>query len=160
MLSEPRVRRPRGETTSRSRAIGVLYFEGTAEDRQENHYQRSDQQRGSCATRVLRALEEVDDQVSDHHSLRAADELRCQVLAENRDEDEDDGGRDSGPDLRQEDAPDRGRRRGAQIHRGTELVPVEALQRGVQRQRGEGEVQVDENENYRGPVVEKERNRL
>src|SRR5580765_8215859 len=115
MPSAPRNRRPRGETTSKSRAIGVLDLEGAAEDREEYDDQCRDQQGGSSAARVLRPLEEVDDQIPDHHSPRAADQLRGQVLAEDRDEDEDDGGRDPGSDLRQENASDRSRRRSAEV---------------------------------------------
>src|SRR4029078_1725828 len=152
--------RRRQETTSTSRAIGVLDLEGAAEDREEYNDQCRDQQGSSSAARVLRPLEEVNDQVPDHHSPRAPDELRRQVLAEDRDEDEDDGGRDPRSDLGQKDAPDRGRRRRAEVHRRAGLIPVETLQRGVEGQRGEREVQVDENENHSRPVVEKERDRL
>ena len=55
---------------------------------------------------------------------------------------------------------DRRARRRAEVHRRLELVPVEALERRVQRQRREREVEVDEDEDHRRPVVEEERDRL
>ncbi len=119
-----------------------------------------DEQRGGRPARVLAAAEEVDDQVPDHHAARASDELGREVLAEDRDEDEDDSGRDPRPHLRQQDAEDRGPRRRAEVHRGLELVPVEPLERRVERQRREREVEVDEHEDHRRPVVEEERHRL
>src|SRR5437867_1919772 len=151
------IRRPRDETTSRSRAIGILDFERAAEDRQENHDQPRNQQGGGCTACVLHTLEEVDDQVSDHHALRASDELRCQVLPEDRDEDEDHSSGKARPDLRKQDAPDGGSRRRAEVHRSTELVPVEALERRVERERGEREIERDEDEDDRRAVVENKR---
>src|SRR5436190_21436618 len=127
------VRRARGETTSNSRTIGVLYLERSPEDDQQDDDQCRDQEGGRGAARVLRAGEEVDDQVPDHHAARAAHELRGEVLAEDRDEDEDHGGRDARPDLWQEDADDRRPWGRSEVHRRLELVPVEALERRIQR---------------------------
>ena len=92
--------------------------------------------------------------------LRAADELRREVLAEDRDEDEDHGRRDPRLDLRQQDPRIAVARRRAEVHRRLELIPVEALERRVQRQRREREVEVDEHEDHRRPVVEEERDRV
>ena len=57
-------------------------------------------------------------------------------------------------------AQDRRPRRRAEVHRRLELVPVEPLERRVQRQRREREVEVDEHEDHRRPVVEEERDGL
>src|SRR6476469_9447611 len=99
--SRMRMSRARGETTSNSRTVGVLHLERAAEHHQQHDDQYGDQQRSRRAAGVLGPREEVDDQVADHHSALAADELRREILAEDRDEDEDDRGRDPGPDLRQ-----------------------------------------------------------
>src|SRR3954469_10314515 len=100
------VRRARGETTSHPATICVHYLERSPEDDQQDDDQCRDQEGGRGAARVLRAGEEVDDQVPDHHTARATHELRGEVLTEDRDEDEDHGGRYPRPDLRQEDADD------------------------------------------------------
>src|SRR3954454_19872819 len=98
--------RARGETTSNSRTVRVLHLERPPEHEQQEDDQGCDQERSGGTPRVLRAREEVDDQVADHHTALAADELRREVLAEDRDEDEDDRGRDAGPDLGQQDTGD------------------------------------------------------
>jgi len=55
---------------------------------------------------------------------------------------------------------DRNPRRRAEIHRSLELIPVEPLERRVEREHRKREVQVDEDENHGRPVVEEEGHRV
>src|SRR3954470_4469510 len=73
--------RARGETTSNSRTVRDLHLERPPEHEQQEDDQGCDQERSGGTPRVLRAREEVDDQVADHHAALAADELRREVLA-------------------------------------------------------------------------------
>src|SRR5581483_6450914 len=152
--------RARLESTSTSRAIGFLRRQRLPEDHEQQHDEAGHEQRHRRAARVLGRLEEVDDQVPDHHAARAADDLRRQVLAEDRDEHEDDRRDDAGLDLRHEDAEDRLQRRRTEIDRRAHVVPVEALDRRVQGQRADREVEVDEHEDHRGAVVEEDAERV
>ena len=53
-----------------------------------------------------------------------------------------------------------GQRGRAEVHRRLELIPVEPLERRVERQRREREVEVREHEDHGGAVVEEERERV
>src|SRR4030081_41919 len=150
----------RATTSAFSAAIYLLQDKGAAEQDEGGHGQRRDQERNRRAARVLRPLEEVDDQVADHHPVDPADQLRRQVLTEDWDEDEDDRGDDARPDLGNHHAPDRRERRRPQIHGGFELVPVETLERREEGQSRKRKVEMYEYEGDGPPVVEEKGQRL
>src|ERR1700716_2747100 len=84
-------RRCRATTSAFSAAIDLLQHERTAEEDEHCHGYRRDQERDGGAPRVLSTHEEVHHQVADHHAVHPANKLWREVLAEDRNEDEDDG---------------------------------------------------------------------
>ena len=105
---------------------------------------------------ILGAAEEVDDQVRDQRALRPTDQRRRQELAQDRDEDEDAGGDDPRPDLRQQDPPEGLVRSCSEVLGRVQLVEVELLQRRVEGQRREREVDVEQDEPDTQVVVDEE----
>src|SRR3979490_1609697 len=153
-------RRCRATTSAFSAAISVFQDQGTAEQDEHGHCERGDQERHRGAARVLRSLKEVHHQVADHHPVDAAYQLGGEVLAQDRNENEDHGCDQAWTDLRNHYPPDRDQGRCTKIHRGFELVPVEPFE---SREKGEGrewKVQIYEHEDDGPPVVKKERKGL
>src|ERR1700674_265273 len=149
-------RRWRATTSAFSAAIDLLQYERTAEEDQHGYGHSCDQEGDGGTPRVLRADEEVHHQVPDHHAVDSADKLWGEVLAEDRNEDEDHRSDHPGADLRNQNVPDRGQGRCAKVHSSLELVPVKAFEGGVEGQGGKRKVQIDEHEDDRPPVVQQE----
>ena len=138
----------------------VLDAQVPAEHDQQDRDERRDQEPDRRALGDQGVLEEVREQVGDQEPLRAAHHRWCQELSQDRDEDEDAGSDQAGSDLRQQDVSEGRDRPGPEVLRRGELREVEALEGGVQDQRGERDVQVHEHQERPEVVVGEEQRRL
>ena len=85
-----------------------------------------------------------------------ADQGRRQELAQDRDEHEDAGGDDARPDLRQQDVAERLIRSRAEVLGGVELREVELLERRVEREDREREIDVRDHHEHAQVVVDEQ----
>ena len=77
-----------------------------------------------------------------------------QERAERRDEHQDHAGHDARPGERHDHRVERAPLRGAEIEAGLEIRAVEPLERGVERQHHERQVDIDDADNHGGVVLE------
>ena len=88
------------------------------------------------------------------------DERRGHVLADGRDEDQEERRQDSGQAQRDGDAPEARPRSRSEVGGRLQLVAIDTLHRRVDRQRGERDPDIDEGHDHRRAAVEQELERL
>ncbi len=116
------------------------------DDQDQRHHQEGERRR----LRVV-ALVQVErlDHVADHRLLGAAEQLRVDVVAEGRDEGEQDAGDDPRHGQRQRHLEEGLSRGGVEVLGGLDQAQVEPLQVGVDRQDHEGQEVVGEAGDHR-----------
>ena len=117
------------------------------QDRDEEQHR----QRGAESP-LQRVAELVRDQIGIEGPVGAANQLRGRVVAHHRNEGEHEAGDDAGARGRQRYRDQPSPRPCAEVCRGIQHCRVDALDRYIGREKGEGEQQVDEGDHDRRPA--------